>query len=231
MITVYAISMDEEVDVMNICNNLIFSSKMKKNRIYRFRDFEDKKRMLIGEVLLQYMVYEETGSSSHICEHIVIDSLGKPHIREDSFYLNIAHSGKWIVGVKHHLPVGIDIELKKKIGSVSFVKEYFAYDEYMEVISAPVNLMDNVFYKLWTMKESYTKLIGKGLLIPLQSFIVSAGLTKLLQPYGEMTSTSYFQEYSLDENYILMVCGMVRDFDANISYLSVDHMLCNLNEK
>lgn len=96
---------------------------------------------------------------------------GKPYIENSSFSFNISHSGDFVIGVVSPCNSGIDIEYIKSRNS-GIAKRFFAQAE----IEALDNMSDdnktNLFYKIWTRKESILKLDGCGISVPLDSFCV-----------------------------------------------------------
>ena len=94
----------------------------------------------------------------------------KPFFKDSKYFFNTAHSGKYAICVISDKEVGIDIEeikeLKEKVVERCFTKKEQKY------IELSPNKED-MFYRLWTLKESYTKCIGKGLNVPFNSLELS----------------------------------------------------------
>jgi 4'-phosphopantetheinyl transferase len=96
---------------------------------------------------------------------------GKPTLAgHPDFYFNISHSGEYVVMAYGSVPVGVDVEqLRDKENRVAkrcFTKEEFSY------ISQTGDKCGERFFEIWTMKESYLKLTGQGISVPLNSFLV-----------------------------------------------------------
>ncbi len=109
-------------------------------------------KILLNEVKFEYNVY------------------GKPSLaRNTNLYFSISHSDEWILCAVSEVPIGIDVEkiVEDVIGIANrfYTKEEVTYIEK----KLPIN-RDAAFCKIWTLKESYVKCIGKGLSIPLNSF-------------------------------------------------------------
>ena len=145
-----------------------FVSNEKKNRISNTQNSQDAKNMLLGDVLAR----KEISSISKIDEKNIKFSTnlyGKPYLVDNpNIYFNISHSGNYIVCAISDKPVGIDIEIIKP-ANLKIAKRFFTTDEYEYVME---NQHDYRFYEIWTKKESITKMLGRGLHMPLSSFSV-----------------------------------------------------------
>lgn len=139
----------------------IISSRAKE-KIGNFKFISDRKRSLCGELLVRYMI-----ANKDIV--LDVDSNGKPYCKNfPEIHFNISHSGDWVICAICDSPIGVDIE---KIGhaDLQIAKRFFTEYEYRQLLNQETNRSE-LFYKLWTLKESYMKYTGKGLLIPLNSF-------------------------------------------------------------
>ena len=91
----------------------------------------------------------------------------------DNCYFNISHAGDYVVGVSFDREVGCDIE--KIVDAPLEIADRFFYSGEAEYIAASED-KNRAFFKLWTLKESYMKMTGRGMSIPLDSFeVVPAG--------------------------------------------------------
>jgi len=100
---------------------------------------------------------------------------GKPHIAEPadvSLSFNVTHSrGLVACAVAAEGRVGLDVEsLTRKTAGVDLARRYFAAEEVAALESAPPERRHALFFRFWTLKESYIKAHGRGLSIPLDSF-------------------------------------------------------------
>ncbi len=85
----------------------------------------------------------------------------------DHFHFNISHAGDYVVGVVSDGEVGCDIE--RNVNAPLEIAEHYFYSaerEYIEAASDP----GKAFFTLWTLKESYMKMTGRGMSLPLDSF-------------------------------------------------------------
>lgn len=107
---------------------------------------------------------------------IAEEECGKPYIiGYENFCYNISHSGDYVVMAYGDSPVGVDIE-KIRIDGMSktdmaVAKRCFTLNENTYVNRTKEGAAER-FCRIWTMKESYLKLIGCGVSVPLNSFEV-----------------------------------------------------------
>lgn len=105
--------------------------------------------------------------------------------------------------------IGCDVERKQK-ARMDVAKRFFAPAEQRVLLSAETEAeRDLLFSRLWTLKESYIKADGRGMALPLDSFVVElGGQPRLL---GKAGAQYRFQEFALTD-YCASVC--VRQQDA-----------------
>lgn len=142
----------------------------KQRRVDRFRFVDDKKRTVAGEMLARKAIAEWCGVAPEsitfgIKEH------GKPYVKDLTVEFNISHSGDMVVCAVNDKPIGIDIEQIRPIDLTVAKRictdkellyvfghtptdEDFTYTSDTEILTR--------FFELWTAKEAYGKLIGKG---------------------------------------------------------------------
>lgn len=95
---------------------------------------------------------------------------GKPLLLQPGrLFFNISHSGEWTVAAFSDCEVGADIEQIKPI-DMRLADRYFAPEE-REALAQPECSQD-LFFRFWTVKESYLKALGTGLSRQLNSFTV-----------------------------------------------------------
>ncbi len=200
--------------MVNIGNNLEkvafdillnYVSEDKKAQIHRFYHFEDSQRALIGNILSRYAICKNLNIKN---SDLTFDKneYGKPFLLgQNDIHFNISHSGKWVVCAVSDYPVGIDVEVIKHT-EFDIAKRFFSKDEYKELQKQPDEQKQAYFYKLWTLKESYIKAVGKGLSIPLDSFTVSVENSSIIDSSETLVDYSLFHS-ALDENSFYAVCA------------------------
>lgn len=126
-----------------------------------------KKTKDLGDLLVQYSIYKYFGISPNQWE-IYYNEFGKPLVKsERDIYYSVSYSKDWILCIVSNKSIGIDVEYIKCIDYKS-ISEYFHDCENIQVNSAKDQLSE--FYKIWTLKESYLKLLGTGLYKNLHDF-------------------------------------------------------------
>jgi 4'-phosphopantetheinyl transferase len=157
--------------------------------------------------LLQGIVETELGIKPADIQ-IIRGENGKPSIAGyPDFYFNISHSGEQVVMAYGNAPVGVDVErLRDKESHIA--KRCFTEDEF-SYISKTEDKHGERFFKIWTMKESYLKLTGQGISVPLNSFYVNPDE---LAAYKKDSEESYKRlpvrfEFADLDGYVLCICA------------------------
>lgn len=165
----------------------------------------DKKLYIYSQLMVRGLlgkILETSGSS------LTFDKLkyGKPIIKGyPSLYYNLSHTQKAILLGIWDCQLGVDIE-RIKTPEVNIAKKFFTVNEYKYVTQTLLDL-DKRFYEVWTKKEAYTKMIGRGLLTTFNSFDVFN---------KNIASTLYTYER---DGYILSICSI--GLSANVAICEI----------
>lgn len=118
---------------------------------------------------------------------------GKPIVEGICF--NLSHSGDYVICAVSEKPVGCDIE-KIKEAPKQVEKRAFSPEENSYLKSFSGDAYNREFFHLWTKKESFLKMKGIGIRVPLQTL--------------EMTKC-YFKQYEIS-GYQVTVCAEENKF-------------------
>lgn len=142
------------------------ASKERVEYAEKYRDDNDKKRHLLGERLLKKAlnIFGHHGKFK-----IFKGEHGKPYTNIKNFHFNISHSNEIVVVAYAQKDIGVDIEFHKT-RDYNRLKDNFHKEE-QEFIENSFDKL-GAFYSIWTLKESYLKAVGIGLLESLDSFYV-----------------------------------------------------------
>ena len=203
MITdVYAVRLNfqEEFDPYIFESLLNCVSPEKKERLKRFYRREDALRGLFADLLSRHMIRLKTGLRNEEI-FFTTNEFGKPFLKDrGDIQFNLSHSGVWVVGVIDHSVVGIDVERVQEI-DLDISKNYFSPDEHEDLMSKGDKF--DYFFTLWSLKESYIKILGKGLSHPLNAFSIkftSPGEI-IIKVEGQRILDIFFRQYDIDKAY------------------------------
>ena len=101
------------------------------------------------------------------------DGHGKPFLpRCPELQFSLSHSGTAAMCAVADRPVGCDIQAVTP-RSLRLAERFFTAAEQNRIFSrATEDARQDMFYRIWTLKESFIKCIGLGLALPLDSFTV-----------------------------------------------------------
>lgn len=135
-------------------------------------------------------------------------SFGKPYVIDDMRHFNVSFSNEMFMMVTNNTEVGADIEFIKDINDIDDVISHFAPEEQTALSSLQHAEKIECFYRLWVLKESYIKAIGKGFSCPLDSFYIADNPSNCSLVYtAEKELNWIFKSYSFPEGYKSAVCA------------------------
>ncbi|HDR7659974.1 MULTISPECIES: 4'-phosphopantetheinyl transferase family protein [Bacillus] len=200
----------------------------KQKKINQFTSVKDSYRSLIGDIAIRLLVCQKY----HISNNKIFyqyNKYNKPNIAlNPPFFFNISHSGDWVVVISHTSEVGIDIEKIQDI-DINISSKYFTYFEHQNLLSCKEEDRIPYFFDLWTLKESYIKFVGKGLSIPLNSFLIEKTCSEQFKIRNihenfDNIENVFFKQYILDSNYSLSACAPTPNFPKDIEIFTIDDL-------
>lgn len=216
MIEIFVMDLYENINQEEYTGLFNLISEERKEKVKQYKNKIDAKRSIYAGALIRYLAFLKNLSDENI--HIIYNQYGKPYFHNiPNNYFNISHSGKWVVCGWCHQEIGVDIEVIKDI-DLSIAKRFFAKSEYTLFEGKTQEEQKQLFYYLWTLKESYIKYKGQGLSIPLDSFLfkLEDGRIELI---SEDKVKPQFYSYNIDKNHKLAVCANESNI-SEISYIS-----------
>ncbi len=192
-----------------------FSDERKK-KILRYMRTDSRKQglgagLLLNQVLRQYGFH---------MEDITYGAHGKPEVK--GLFFNLSHSHDYILCAVSDHPVGCDIEkiglLRPKLANRYFTDYEVDYlNQYGDIEK------EDAFYRIWTMKESYVKMMGEGIQLGLKRCEFQIGDSVCVYLDGKQ-SDCHIKEYRL-EGYKVSVCAKESHFSEDIEFKSNEGIL------
>jgi 4'-phosphopantetheinyl transferase len=189
--------------------------------VLRFRREKDQQRSLLGEVMSRIRLSSLTGVPPRDIS-IHRKEKGKPVLKHlPGYHFNVSHSGDWVVTAISDREVGIDVE-RLRDPQYRIAERFFSEEELGMLNSLEGADKASCFFDLWTLKESYLKLLGKGLTQSLGSFTLrKTGDQYSLVINGTSKPLVHFKQYPLDPDYKLSVCYLALDANGLFERLTV----------
>lgn len=224
MIEVYCTNLKESIDETTYQSLLSHVSKERVQKTIKMRFRDDRVRSLLAEALVQYYLKQKL----NICKEnisIVQNNFGKMYLKDiPNLFFNISHAKDWVICGWSDTEIGIDIEL---IDSHRIIIEdcFFSSKEMTYFDQCMPKEKIDLFYQLWTIKESYLKYIGTGFNRSPKSFTVHLDSPDI-KIYSEQYENVKIYSLNFDEFYKLAVCCGDNETDClKIYKLDVDQIL------
>ena len=206
MVQVYVADVTRLPDPLVIPEIMENLSEKRKQKIMRCKQVERRRQslgagLLLSQVLDSYDLQENKVS---------IGPNGKPETKGICF--NLSHSHNIVVCAVGEKAVGCDVEkeeasLKEKIAERFFCKSEVEY----------LKKNKNEFFRLWTMKESYVKMTGEGLRVPLEQFEIRFEECAKIFRDGEACNC-FLKEYEFP-GFRITVCSEEAEFVSELEFV------------
>lgn len=218
MIHIYAVNIKDDIEDSILENFATIISAERKERVCKFRNYRDKQRGVLSEVLLRYALYKNYELKEEIS--FIYNGFGKPALeKQQNIFFNLSHSGDWVICAVGDISVGVDVEQIAK-PDLGIAKRFYSAAEYSYLSGLDEELQMNEFFKIWTLKESYIKEAGRGLNIPLDSFSFNLDKGEIkVQDQKGFRKDLQFLAGRLDDRHCYAVC--INSEDQNGIYKGI----------
>ncbi len=192
-------------DITPLKNKTTFESfynkanNTRREKIDRLNFIEDKCLSLASAILLDLALKE-----NNIYDYnLVYNENGKPFLESGEAFFSISHSKDMAMCVISDSEVGCDIERVKEV-DFRLANRRFHQKEITKLQEiADKSQKTDMFFRLWTIKESFVKLVGEGLKLPLGCFFVDFDKNKVINNDKEFC----FFEITKVKGYKCSVCS------------------------
>lgn len=173
-----------------------------KQRYFDTVNFNSSYTKLAADLFLKYILAKK-GTP---LQEIFVGEFGKPYLLNNKLNFNISHSDSFLVCVISTQSIGVDIEKKRVVNNVeSITSRFFLKDEYAAIKQCSANSKIDLFFKFWTLKESFAKMLGTGIFKEIKSISFAGHIkTKFCLHVQEK---KYFFECFDNREYVISVCS------------------------
>lgn len=173
-----------------------FDSK-RLERLDRAKSGKAKSELITGGALL-LMALKEHG----IVDTIIYRDNGKPMLQNrDDFFFSMSHSGDYVLLAVSDEEIGLDVQRVTKVNES--LKKRISSEAERERFK---ELYDKKFNLIWAVKESYSKLDGRGIQLPFDK--ITFDIDDLyIRIYYESEPKAYGVRVYSDDTYEAVVCS------------------------
>jgi 4'-phosphopantetheinyl transferase len=172
-------------------------SRVRRRKIGEYHFQADRLRCLAGGLLIEQAVRGKD---------IFFGSFGKPYVPGGPFF-NLSHSGNYVIlALSEVSPLGIDIEKQREDDYLALAEQVFHLKEMEFFLKTPGK---ELFFTLWTLKESYIKMTGLGFSLDSRRFSVL--------PWLDSREPPFFHTLTFIPGYSIALCTGEKHVPARTS--------------
>ena len=177
-------------------------------RILEHCQKKDRCRSLAASLLLKKALEEEGICYEETC--FTKEQGGKPKLLQNGLFFNLAHAQEMAVCVISDQQVGVDVERRDRMEGkeqkrkLQIAKKILTPEEWK--LWEKAGCQTEELISVWTKKESYVKMTGKGL---------TENLTTV-----DTLSNAFYQQILVDDGYVISVCTALENERAQVKDLS-----------
>ncbi len=179
-------------------------SAYRQEKVNTFRLRKDKNLSLGAGLLLDYAL-SPYGLREQDMRYGAGEN-GKPFFKNaPTLHFSLSHSGTKALLALGDSEVGCDAE-EITAADLKIAARFFHPEEYAALLAAPADRQNEAFFRLWTLKESFIKMTGDGLGVPLSGFCIRRQPDGITADRPSFDKTVFFAEYDDIPGYCVSLC-------------------------
>lgn len=206
MITVYYAKVSPSLEEDAFFSYLGKVEKERQKRIPGMKDEKSRVHSLMAGSLLHGALCARLGIFAEKTGPFKVSygQEGKPYLTEyPDIHYSLSHSGEYVSCALGDSPVGVDIQEVTGYRE-GIARRFFTDEDNHRLDLCSSDGKKELFFRMWSIKESYVKLTGKGLSGGLSGFEIDWDGGRVL---GQGGSAAYFEEWQKIEGYAFCVCA------------------------
>lgn len=182
---------------------------------------KDKRLCVAAGTLLRATLREEHISEYTLARH----PNGKPYLAENErLCFNLSHSGQMVMCALSDSEVGCDVEQKGPFDP-ALAAHVMTQQDLQRIYQEEAGNRADIFFRLWTLKESYMKATGMGILLEPGSFGISFHGGSIRAVPCVDRRKFYFKEYIRNDGYCYSCCCQSDTFPDSLTQVEINTLL------
>lgn len=181
---------------------VVSAERREKTMRYAFRA---DRNLSLGAELLLHKALRDFGLKDFVPSFRTGEH-GKPYlVGEGMPFFSLSHAGSWVLCAVSSDECGCDIEKIRDI-DLSIARRFFCLGETLTIEQETGEVQKaDMFFRFWTLKESYMKATALGMSLPFDAFEISLadGVPVLL---GQSEKDYHLEEYDEIQGYKTALC-------------------------
>lgn len=208
MVKLYYAQITKLYDEKHFTEKIEQVKEKRQVRILEHCQKKDRCRSLAASLLLKMALEKEGIRYEEVC--FVTEPGGKPKLLTNRLFFNLAHAQELAVCVISDQEVGVDVERKDRLEGkeqkrkLQIAKKILTPEEWKFWEKAGCQTEELI--SVWTKKESYVKMTGKGL---------TENLTTV-----DTLSNAFYRQILVDDGYVISVCTALEEEHVQVQDLS-----------
>ncbi|MDD4848588.1 MAG: 4'-phosphopantetheinyl transferase superfamily protein [Bacteroidales bacterium] len=209
-------------------NKSLFFSLLSDSEIIELENFKNQKHQsehACGLAITRKLLADHLSITP---KEIILDfeKHGKPFCKNDTqLFFNISHGGEFVAIAVADVPVGIDVETWQRKVPMTIASRYFSTEEQNALNAVDGDEQKQLFFRLWTAKESYLKMLGTGLTRSLSSFSIDFQQKEpRIFDENQQNAAAFLWHFQPDFWHIMCVCRPILSPQINCQTITFDEI-------
>ncbi len=172
MITVYCRKVFSELEEEAFISLISRVEERRREKILRMKNRKEQLRLLTAGCLLYDALCVSLGLPVGFTSPFSIGygEKGKPYLLQyPEIYFNLSHSGAYVCLAVGDQPMGVDIQEQTEIRE-GIAERFFTASDKQKLSECRREERQKLFFRMWSIKESYLKFTGTGISRGLSAF-------------------------------------------------------------